>query len=592
MSAYAYPPPTSGSGQNAEPYRASPTGSHVSLPSLNLPPIRNLDGRAPTTPQQQQQQQQQQQPAQASQPPSVTQHQHQHQHQQQHQLQHLQHHVQPTSGQNSMGSPLAPPMGQYYPNPQQSLAPPPPHMSGTSDPNQPLRYPLPATDNRMMSGGRNKKEIKRRTKTGCLTCRKRRIKCDEAHPTCRNCIKSKRECLGYDPIFKSQPGPAAIQPAPSSAPSMQPHSATVSPYPPPPQGYMPAGSQPYAPSVTAGATSPDSSVEPYDYSAAIDPALEGTGAAQMQVHSSLYDGTHEAKLGAKPTKIQDLLDVGGYPPPDVKPSTSIPPPAIDEIKTLYLTAYATAIDKFFETRWFTTRGLPHLLVDTNLCEHYNTLLQRVTMPITQPPNYREHAITQSIEAHVIWSTMLLCRQVSAAAHSTNGQNNYIEVNEGVHDAAKRLEIFETLITNQYLDNEALPQSNTSSNRNGLDDQLKYREREFWRLISRFLTLRDDEAASANEIDDTLSQCRHLLDSRENRDVLYSIAIARHIGQRMAEGGKGLGDRPEELSNNEQDPRAKLSVARRFVEGEAAGKGTTQVVQRVCGMAIRSWGGVR
>ena len=28
----------------------------------------------------------------------------------------------------------------------------------------------------MMSGGRHKKEIKRRTKTGCLTCRKRRIK--------------------------------------------------------------------------------------------------------------------------------------------------------------------------------------------------------------------------------------------------------------------------------------------------------------------------------------------------------------------------------------------------------------------------------
>ncbi|MCJ1419044.1 hypothetical protein MMC32_005395 [Xylographa parallela] len=523
-----------------------------------------------------------------------------------------------------MGSPLAPPMAQYYPSPQQSLAPPPPHMSVTSDPNQPLRYPLPAADNRMMPAGRTKKDIKRRTKTGCLTCRKRRIKCDEAHPTCRNCIKSKRECLGYDPIFKSQPGPAAIQPAPSAAPSMQPHSATASPYPPPPQGYMPAGGQPYAPSLTAGATSPDSSVEPYDYSAAIDPALEGTGTSQMQVHSSLYDGTHEAKLGgtyhtqsfpmkdlsfwsldhvstvhtdqctliAKPTKIQDLLDVGGYPPPDVKPSTSIPPSAIDELKSLYLTAYATAIDKFFETRWFTTRGLPHLLADTNLCEQYNTLLQRVTMPITQPPNYREHAITQSIEAHVIWSTMLLSRQVSAAARSTNGQNNYIEVNEGVHDAAKRLEIFETLITNQYLDTESLPQSTTSGNRNGLDDQLKTREREFWRLISRFLTLRDDEAASANEIDDTLSQCRHLLDSRENRDVIYSIAIARHIGQRMAEGGKGLGDRPEEISNDEQDPRAKLSVARRFVEGEAAGKGTTQVVQRVCGMAIRSWGGVR
>lgn len=29
-------------------------------------------------------------------------------------------------------------------------------------------------------------------------------KCDEEQPSCRNCSKSKRECLGYDPIFKSQ----------------------------------------------------------------------------------------------------------------------------------------------------------------------------------------------------------------------------------------------------------------------------------------------------------------------------------------------------------------------------------------------------
>ena len=122
-----------------------------------------------------------------------------------------------------------------------------------------------------------------------------REQCDEAHPTCRNCVKSKRECLGYDPIFKSQPGPAPIQPAPSAAPSMQPHLATSSPYPPPPQGYMPAGSQPYPPSLTAGATSPDSS-EPYDYAAAIDPALEGPSTTHMQVNP-LYDGTHEAKLG-------------------------------------------------------------------------------------------------------------------------------------------------------------------------------------------------------------------------------------------------------------------------------------------------------
>ncbi|EGW31702.1 uncharacterized protein SPAPADRAFT_67731 [Spathaspora passalidarum NRRL Y-27907] len=37
--------------------------------------------------------------------------------------------------------------------------------------------------------------IKRsRTRSGCVTCRDRHIKCDEQQPVCRNCIKSKRKC--------------------------------------------------------------------------------------------------------------------------------------------------------------------------------------------------------------------------------------------------------------------------------------------------------------------------------------------------------------------------------------------------------------
>lgn len=39
---------------------------------------------------------------------------------------------------------------------------------------------------------------RKRTKTGCLTCRKRRIKCGEERPICKNCVKSKRHCEGYN----------------------------------------------------------------------------------------------------------------------------------------------------------------------------------------------------------------------------------------------------------------------------------------------------------------------------------------------------------------------------------------------------------
>ncbi|KAI9819001.1 MAG: hypothetical protein M1826_001216 [Phylliscum demangeonii] len=90
--------------------------------------------------------------------------------------------------------------------------------------------------------------------------------------------KSKRECLGYDPIFKVlSAGPAAIQPAPSSANSASSVSAPTGL----PTDYASAvaGRGGYAPALLTGASSPGSSVEPYDYSAAIDPALEAAGAA-------------------------------------------------------------------------------------------------------------------------------------------------------------------------------------------------------------------------------------------------------------------------------------------------------------------------
>lgn len=125
---FNYPPPE-GQGQ-----AKSPSGSNIAHPSISLPPIRSIDGIS----------QPQHQPSQqGGQPPPPP-----------------------------MGSAMPPNMGQYY---GQGQYPPP-----TSDPNAPVRYPIPP-DGRQMSGGRHKKEIKRRTKTGCLTCRKRRIKVSKQH---------------------------------------------------------------------------------------------------------------------------------------------------------------------------------------------------------------------------------------------------------------------------------------------------------------------------------------------------------------------------------------------------------------------------
>ncbi|KAI4721931.1 hypothetical protein E4T48_01816 [Aureobasidium sp. EXF-10727] len=43
----------------------------------------------------------------------------------------------------------------------------------------------------------NKRAYKPRTRTGCITCRIRRIKCDEARPSCQKCSSTGRKCDGY-----------------------------------------------------------------------------------------------------------------------------------------------------------------------------------------------------------------------------------------------------------------------------------------------------------------------------------------------------------------------------------------------------------
>lgn len=40
----------------------------------------------------------------------------------------------------------------------------------------------------------------KRVKTGCITCRIRRVKCDEAHPDCNRCTSTGRKCDGYSSL--------------------------------------------------------------------------------------------------------------------------------------------------------------------------------------------------------------------------------------------------------------------------------------------------------------------------------------------------------------------------------------------------------
>nr|AYN62236.1 Zn2Cys6 fungal transcriptional regulatory protein TP06213 [Talaromyces pinophilus] len=55
---------------------------------------------------------------------------------------------------------------------------------------------------RPTNGGRSRMVLSK-SRTGCQTCKERRVKCDEAKPACQRCVRSKRQCTGYIDITAS-----------------------------------------------------------------------------------------------------------------------------------------------------------------------------------------------------------------------------------------------------------------------------------------------------------------------------------------------------------------------------------------------------
>jgi hypothetical protein len=58
-----------------------------------------------------------------------------------------------------------------------------------------------------------------RVRSGCLTCRSRKIKCDEMRPICNNCTKFEKRACVYKPRKTQQPQPSATVSSPGHDPS-------------------------------------------------------------------------------------------------------------------------------------------------------------------------------------------------------------------------------------------------------------------------------------------------------------------------------------------------------------------------------------
>ncbi|KAK3339027.1 hypothetical protein B0H65DRAFT_432601 [Neurospora tetraspora] len=437
-----------------------------------------------------------------------------------------------------------------------------------------------------LSGGRHKKEIKRRTKTGCLTCRKRRIKCDEAHPACNNCKKSKRDCLGYDPIFKQQQqqqqqqhqqnltaqstpksqhsAPASLTSTPtvpSSSVPPSPYQSQAQPYQqqsPPPHHYhqqsqqhLPAYQhQPhptsYPPSHSSNTPyeSPVSSTSPgFDYGSAIDPALSGTdtpSASGTPTPNSQLARPDDRNFGTK--TVDDLIALGGAEPPIMNspPSQAV----IQEIKKLYGEIYVTGLSYFFETQWYDLkydRGiLAHhsiqvLLNNQPLMGLFGSFVEHISQPRA------DHKYASQLEECIVWglAKLPLC---------TRGRGNN-----------------STLTENPLCNPMVLGDLNTS----------RRNELEFWWYLAELAIRKPNR---------DLQNLRRLLDGQENRDFLYSLAVLREYSHHWNPANIEQ-QLPSQLA--ESDPRCRLAVAARFIR-TAMEEGTTNVVRRFAQLAYRAY----
>ncbi|KAK3117499.1 hypothetical protein LTR53_001099 [Teratosphaeriaceae sp. CCFEE 6253] len=454
-------------------------------------------------------------------------------------------------------SPAAPPY-QYHHGPLQPL-PMPSNGNGAM-----IRYPIPQApiDARHVSGVRGKKEIKRRTKSGCLTCRKRRIKCDEGQPGCCNCFKSKRECLGYDPIFKPLNGPAPIQPAPAVGSAATPTDAKppTTPQLPPHYPYQTS----HNPPATGG---PYGLIQSYDgsaeYATSLDPALGSGEHKPAMTHNGYHAGVPLERRVA-PIPIDKLFSLNDVPPRyELRATDSLNSPDLRrEVADFYSYHYAPGLDTLVETSWYTTQGLAHLQSSPELHDFVADCTKQFKVSTDNPA--MTHQI-RSLEARLVWQLARMPRSSQSSM-----------------DIGQRVDVLENLLTGHFLEPSRIPRPPGPD-----QDEVQHSKQLFWHHLALFTAARDDgrDPTAHRQIHDSLAVMRRILNMLESRDVLYSIAMARYVGGRLPDF------HPQRHyvapSPDAQDEVNKLNVAVHFVQQEDQ-KGTMQVIQRVCSMALRAW----
>jgi hypothetical protein len=189
----------------------------------------------------------------------------------------------------------------------------------------------------------------------------------------------------------------------------------------------------------------------------------------------------------------------------------------------------------------------------------------------------------SQEARLIWHMLGVCKHSPPVANGTNGVASANPEGDdlSLREVRARFDILEALLTNQTLPANPLHHISYPSD----VPAPKRAELDFWGELGTFVIHADNEAPSPNPVDYALSTMRTVLQAQETRDALYSIAIARRLGNRI--GGFPNSIPPSPADSNPESDLSKLHVAMGFISYECR-NGSQQVTARICDMAMLSW----
>lgn len=281
--------------------------------------------------------------------------------------------------------------------------------------------------------------------------------------------------------------------------------------------------------------------------------------------------------------IDELFELNDIPPqlPVRSVADMLTPETSKELEEFYSFKYAHALDKLFETSWYTTQGFAALTADPKLIEFTVQCMEEMR---AKPGPYGQTAPSPtlaSLEARLVWTLAALPR----AHHLYN--TNDTSPGALTLELLPRLDTVEHLLTGRYLDATRIPPPPAAAMEMSPDQSHKSNQQAFWYHLGKFASIRDDQGdiQTLDSVARELAHMRVILNVLENRDVLYSIAVARHIGGRMPSWSPQTPHLP--LTNDPTDDVHKLQVAFGFVQTEDQ-RGTSQVIQRICSMSLRAW----